>query len=705
VRYKRATRYVLLIALALLAPSLLTNLVPRAHAVTYSLGTIPFLTQEGSTITLVFSVSGATGNTLYQFRFSVRDPASITHQSVLQNYTTLPGQTQFTLPPFYYPTSSFPGPNSLVGQYVTWADQVRPLLASNPVAATYFLIILTDNTEYQRTQTINIHATGYGPSEQVNVKIATYTTSTTVFTQTLAASGTGVVVANWKIPRNATIDNNGYVLTINGTSTIKTPADIQGFNVRPAVMSISTLGSAKSIYQRTETMSFSFQPVYPDGTIASNGVALLTLARPDGMNLTLTTTYSSASQTFNATYKTTPYNQTGTWTTSLARGGYADSYGNSGPLASRNSTAQLVSATFTISMSATTYVPIGQPVKFNATISYPDGTRLQSGGSVFSYLVFSGSPPVNDTVPVIFDSGLNLWVGTYSRQATDPGGLWSLELRVGDSATPPNSGSATRAITIQDNLPVASFTYSPSTALTGVSISFDGTASYDPDGTIVTYSWAFGDGTLGSGSNPSHMYNLAGIFNVTLTVTDNSASTAPFSNQITIIDRQPTVTFSTSTTSQATGQPVTVTITASDPDGTISGTIVDWGDGSIDSVSGTTDSHSYTLTGAASSKTFTITVTVTDNSGQSASYTRDETIQATSSQGGVLSLPLYYFGILAAIIATLVAGGFFAFRRHRVTHARLKIDLEAVRSEAGRIENQDFFQSVKDQLKKDKDDQ
>ena len=33
----------------------------------------------------------------------------------------------------------------------------------------------------------------------------------------------------------------------------------------------------------------------------------------------------------------------------------------------------------------------------------------------------------------------------------------------------------------------------------------------------------------------------------------------------------------------------------------------------------------------------------------------------------------------------------------------MKIDFEAVKSEAGKIENQAFFQSVKDQLSKDKD--
>ena len=618
-RYKRATRYVLLIALAVLAPALFTNLVPRAHAVTYSLGTIPFLTQEGSSITLVFSVSGATGNTLYQFRFSVRDPASITHQSVLQNYTTLPGQTQFTLPPFYYPTSSFPGPNSLVGQYVTWADQVRPLLASNPVAATYFLIILTDNTEYQRTQTVNIHATGYGPSEQVNVKIATYTTSTTVFTQTLAASGTGVVVANWKIPRNATIDNNGYVLTINGTSTIKTPADVQGFNVRPAVMSISTLGSARSIYQRTETMSFSFQPVYPDGTIASTGVALLNLARPGGTNLTLTTTYSSASQTFNATYKTSMYNQTGTWTASLAANAYADAYGNAGPKSGLVNTPQLVPAILRIDANVTTYVPVGGQFKLNATITYPDGTGLQSG-SIGGYLLFSGTPVVNDTVPVIFDTTLQIWIGSYTPQTTDPAGLWSLVIRASDNASPANNASSTRVITFQD--------------------------------------------------------------------------------------KPPTVVLSLSTTSANIGESVTLTLTASDSDGTVSTIKIDWGDGTIDSLSGTatTASHSYTSSGGASSKTYTVNATAIDNGGQSAWSTSNITVLAPPSPpGGTLSLPLYYFGILAAVIAALLAGGFFAFRRHRVTHAKLKIDLEAVKSEAGRIENQEFFQSVKDQLRKDKD--
>ncbi len=43
------------------------------------------------------------------------------------------------------------------------------------------------------------------------------------------------------------------------------------------------------------------------------------------------------------------------------------------------------------------------------------------------------------------------------------------------------------------------------------------------------------------------------------------------------------------------------------------------------------------------------------------------------------------------------------FRRRRVSHTSLKIDLDAVHSEAGRIENQEFFQTIKEQVRKDLD--
>ena len=83
------------------------------------------------------------------------------------------------------------------------------------------------------------------------------------------------------------------------------------------------------------------------------------------------------------------------------------------------------------------------------------------------------------------------------------------------------------------------------------------------------------------------------------------------------------------------------------------------------------------------------------------SATRAITVQNTT--GGNASFPLYYFGIIAALLALLLVVFFLAFRRRKVTHARLKIDLDAVRSEAGRIESTDFFKSVKDQVKKEKD--
>jgi len=56
-------------------------------------------------------------------------------------------------------------------------------------------------------------------------------------------------------------------------------------------------------------------------------------------------------------------------------------------------------------------------------------------------------------------------------------------------------------------------------------ISFDGSASYDPDGFIVSYEWNFGDGKTGVGMIVEHNYTQSGVYVVTLTVRDNDGAT------------------------------------------------------------------------------------------------------------------------------------------------------------------------------------
>ena len=71
--------------------------------------------------------------------------------------------------------------------------------------------------------------------------------------------------------------------------------------------------------------------------------------------------------------------------------------------------------------------------------------------------------------------------------------------------------------------PVATFVYRSFS--TTMSADFDGRASHDNDGTIVSYSWDFGDGGIGSGAYVSHTYTTSGSYTVELTVTDNNEAT------------------------------------------------------------------------------------------------------------------------------------------------------------------------------------
>jgi hypothetical protein len=82
--------------------------------------------------------------------------------------------------------------------------------------------------------------------------------------------------------------------------------------------------------------------------------------------------------------------------------------------------------------------------------------------------------------------------------------------------------------------PVAFFTY----AISEFSATFDASLSYDPDGNISSWCWDFGDGVQSSGEIVPHTYQHSGVYNVTLTVRDNSGDEASITRSVTVIKYQ-----------------------------------------------------------------------------------------------------------------------------------------------------------------------
>ncbi|WP_160113934.1 PKD domain-containing protein [Halobellus limi] len=100
--------------------------------------------------------------------------------------------------------------------------------------------------------------------------------------------------------------------------------------------------------------------------------------------------------------------------------------------------------------------------------------------------------------------------------------------------------STTTSVTVQtqptNQPPSAAFTASPTDPEVGQSVSFDASASNDPDGSIQSYEWDFdGDGTVdATGESGTYAYVSAGDYDVTLTVTDDDGATASTTQTVTV---------------------------------------------------------------------------------------------------------------------------------------------------------------------------
>jgi len=92
-------------------------------------------------------------------------------------------------------------------------------------------------------------------------------------------------------------------------------------------------------------------------------------------------------------------------------------------------------------------------------------------------------------------------------------------------------------VNVVNRPPVARAAASPRLLFTGEMSAFNATGSADPDGSIVSYLWDFGDGANASGPLASHAYSKDGSYKATLTVTDDRGATGTASTNLTVLKR------------------------------------------------------------------------------------------------------------------------------------------------------------------------
>ena len=150
--------------------------------------------------------------------------------------------------------------------------------------------------------------------------------------------------------------------------------------------------------------------------------------------------------------------------------------------------------------------------------------------------------------------------------------------------------------------------------------------STDSDGSVAGWNWDFEGSASSSQQNPSHTYTVAGIYPVSLTVTDNKGATNTVSQNVTVsnpppANQDPTAAF----TVVCVGLTCNFTDASSDSDGSVAGW--NWSFEGSASSSQQNPSHTYVTAG-----TYTVSLTVIDDDGATNSTSQSVAVTAGTNE-------------------------------------------------------------------------
>jgi predicted outer membrane repeat protein len=259
-------------------------------------------------------------------------------------------------------------------------------------------------------------------------------------------------------------------------------------------------------------------------------------------------------------------------------------------------------------------------------VTFSSNGTFDSGGAIASY-------------SWVFGDGTTSTAANPAKTYTTAG-TYQARLTVQDSGGLTATATVTITVTAPTAPPVAPIAVAAGTPTTGtvpLAVAFSSAGSSDPDGTIASYSWVFGDGTTSTAANPAKTYTTAGTYQATLTVRDASGLTG--TSVVTITARAPNAApVARAAANVTTGAaPLAVTFSSagsSDSDGTIASYNWVFGDGTTSTAANPVKTYS-------TAGTFLATLRVIDNAGAaSAAATVTITVQQATNRVFVTNIAM-----------------------------------------------------------------